>query len=422
MPLPAPLMLIVAVIGAAFLAGCGKSPTGSSGALPPASGAAVEPVDLPLVAVTNRMLERTIDVTGSLLPIDQTPVSVKVPGRLESLVVDLGSFVREGDLIARVEAPDYDLRVRQAEAALGEARARVGLPLEGENDQVEVESLSSVKEARAVLEEARANRQRIDALTVQGILSTAELDTASASYKVALSRYEEALEGARTRVAQLLQRRAEFDIARKQLADTYLLAPFDGAVQARRANIGEYLTPGSPVVVLVRVDPLRLRVEVSERDAARVRIGQRVRVSVEGDTKTYDGEIKRLSPAIAQGSRTLVVEADVPSHGQLRPGAFARARIIAVSDAPALTVPADAVIAFAGIEKVFAVDQGKAVERRISTGDRGDGWIEVVSGLQAGEWVVRRPGSLQTGRPVRNTVDAPSPASTGVPPTGNGRS
>ncbi|MBL9139725.1 MAG: efflux RND transporter periplasmic adaptor subunit, partial [Verrucomicrobiales bacterium] len=373
MPLSAPQRFVAAALGAWLLVGCGKAPDGKSS---PTQSAVQEALELPLVLVTNRALDRAIHVTGSLLPLDQTPVSVKVPGRLESIVVDLGSFVREGDLIARVEAPDYDLRVRQAEAALGEARARVGLPLEGENDQVEVEALSSVKEARAVLEEAVANRKRIDTLTVQGILSTAELDTASATYKVALSRYEEALEGARTRVAQLLQRRAEYDIARKQLADTYLLAPFDGAVQARRANVGEYLTPGAPVVVLVRIDPLRLRVEVSERDAMRVRTGQRVRVTLEGDPKTYEGEVKRLSPAIAQGSRTLVVEADVPSHGQLRPGAFARASIVTVSESPAVTVPTDVVVTFAGIEKVFAVTNGLAQERRITTGDRGEGWVE----------------------------------------------
>jgi RND family efflux transporter MFP subunit len=403
MPLSVPQCVAAVALGALLLSGCGKRTVVTISAT---ADSVAEVMEFPLVMVTNRLLDRAIEVTGSLLPIDQTPVSVKVPGRLESIVVDLGSLVREGDLIARVEAPDYDLRVRQVEAALGEARARVGLPLEGESDLVEVESLSSVKEARAVLEEAVANRKRIDTLTIQGILSTAELDTASASYKVALSRYEEALEGARTRVAQLLQRRAEYDIARKQLADTYLLAPFDGAVQARRANIGEYLTPGSPVVVLVRVDPLRLRVEVSERDAMRVRTGQRVRVSVEGDSKTYEGEVKRLSPAIAQGSRTLVVEADVPSRGQLRPGAFARARIVTVSELPAVTVPPDAVVTFAGIEKVFAVTNGLAQERRITTGDRGEGWIEVIGGLRAGEWVVRSPGNLQTGRAVRPSAEA----------------
>lgn len=356
----------------------------------------------------SRQLERLVIVTGTLLPMDLTPVSVKVPGRLESIAVDLGSLVREGDLVARLESGDYDLRVKQAEAALGEARARVGLPLEGEDDEVVEESSSAVKEARAVLDEARASRDRIRALSEQGILSAAEMETANATYQVAQSRHEEALEEARIRVARLRQRRAEFDIARKQLADTYLLAPFDGAVQRRRANLGEYLTAGAPVVDLVRTDPLRLRVEVSERDAPRVRLGQVVRVLAEGDTNRYFGEVKRLSPAFSQGSRTLVVEADVPAGGRLRPGAFARAEIVTLGDQPATTVPMEALVTFAGIEKVFLVEDGKAIERRVTTGDRGPDWVEIVSGVREGDQVVLRPGGLQAGQAIR-----PEPAGTG---------
>jgi len=327
---------------------------------------------------------------------------VKVPGRLASISVDLGSFVRQGEAIAQVEEVDYALRVKQSEAALWQARAFVGLPLEGDDDQVDAETSSAVNEAKAVLDEARANRDRIQALSEQGILSASELETASATYKVSLSRYEEALEQARTRIAQLQQRRAEYRIAVQQLRDTRIVAPFDGAVQERLANVGEYLAVGAPVVTFVRVDPLRLRVEVSEREAQRVQIGQPVRVRLERDTNVYSGEVKRLSPAIIEGSRTLVVEADVPSQGRLRPGAFARADIVTVAEVPAMTVPTKALISFAGVEKVFAVEDGLAVEKRVTTGDRGADWIEVLSGLEEGQTVVLSPGSLQTGQKVTN--------------------
>lgn len=354
-------------------------------------------------------------MTGSLLPLDQTPVSVQVAGRLHTIAVDLGSFVREGDLVARVDGADYELKVKQAEAALGQARARVGLPLEGDDDRVDAENSSAVKEARAVLDEAKANRDRIQALSKQGILSTSELETAAATFKVSQSRYEEALEEARIRMAQLQQRRAEFEIARKQLADTYLVAPFDGAIQERRANVGEYLAVGAPVVVMVRTDPLRLRVEVSERDASRVRTGQVVRVSVEGQASEASGVVRRLSPAIVQGSRTLVVEADVPAENRLRAGSFARARIVAAAEETALTIPPEAVVTFAGLEKVFAVVEGKAVERRVATGDRGPGWVEVVTGLKAGERVVLSPGGLQTGQVVNESpASASDSGSTGT--------
>src|SRR6185295_5469718 len=164
--------------------------------------------------------------------------SVKVPGRLQTNVVDLGSVVRQGQLIAQVEPRDYELQLKQAEALLGQARAR--------------------------RDEARKNRERIESLAEQGILSQSDRETANAAYEVAANRYRDALEEANNRRAQLVQRRVEVDIARKQLADTAIHAPFDGAVQERRASIGEYLIVGSPVVTVVRMDPLRLRVEVPE--------------------------------------------------------------------------------------------------------------------------------------------------------------
>lgn len=381
-------------------AGCSRGPEAGKRESGKASAGIVEGGSFRLAKAEARRIERAIVTSGSLLPLDQTPVAVKVPGRLGSIAVDLGSRIREGDLVARVDPVDYELRLKQSEAALGQARARVGLPLEGEDDRVAVEDSPSVKEARAVLDEARANRDRILALQKQGILSASELETASATFKVAVSRHDEALEEARIRVAQLQQKRAEFEMARQQLSDTYIVAPFDGAVQERRASVGEYLAVGAPVVVLVRTEPLRLRVEVSERDAVRVRTGQPVRVSVEGDTNLYSGEVRRLSPAIVQGSRTLVVEADVPSQGVLRPGSFARVQIVTVPEIEAVTVPTESVVMFAGIEKVFTVADGIASEKRITTGDRGQGWIEVLAGLRPGETVVLAPGGLQAGQRV----------------------
>jgi RND family efflux transporter MFP subunit len=412
-------VLLVLLLPVAIGGGCSPKPTPTAAPQPASPDAG----PFRLATVESRRLDRAIEVTGSLLPIDQTPVSLQVAGRLDAITVDLGSVVRQGDPLARIDASDYELKLRQAKAALGQARARVGLPLDGEDDAVDLERSSAVTQARAVLDEALANRDRIDALSRQGILSTSELETASATYKVAQSRHADALEEARIRVAQLQQRRAEFEIARQQLAHTVIRAPFDGAVQERRANVGEYLSVGDPVVLVVRVDPLRLRVEVSERDAVRVKVGQVVHVTIEGDPQTYHGEVKRLSPAIASGSRTLIVEADVPSLGRLRPGSFARARLITQPDTEALVVPPEAVVTFAGIEKVFTVSAGQAAERRIVTGDRGPGWVEIASGLAAGETVVLAPGSLQAGQTVRAATatavaatNAPVPVPVPIPP------
>src|SRR5919108_2249851 len=131
-------------------------------------------------AVEDRVMERTVAVIGSLAAHEEATLRVKVPGRLQTIAVDLGSVVKEGQLIARVEPQDYELQLRQAEALLSQARARLGLPLTGEDDRVDPDQTSTVKEAGARLVEARKNRDRIVELNEQGILSQSERETADA--------------------------------------------------------------------------------------------------------------------------------------------------------------------------------------------------------------------------------------------------
>ena len=215
-----------------LLSSCSKRPA------QPGGGRTGPPRPVTTTRAAIQVMERTVLATGSLLAQEQSTLSVKVPGRLTVVAVDLGSAVRQGDLIAQIEPRDYELRVQQAAAALSQARATLGLPLEGEDDRIAPEDTSPVRQAKAVLEEAVANRDRVLSLSQQGISSAAERDTVQAAYKVALNRYETALDDARTRQASLAQRRAELELARKQLADTAVRAPFDGVVQTRIANLG----------------------------------------------------------------------------------------------------------------------------------------------------------------------------------------
>lgn len=354
-----------------------------------------------------RPLERIVIATGSLAAHEQATLSVKVPGRVESVAVDLGSAVSKGDLIAQLEQIDYELRQKQAAAALSQARARIGLPLEGTDDTVAEEQASMVKQARAVLEEARKSRERVVNLSREGISSKSELDTVEAAYGVALNRYEAALEEARTLLAVLTQRRIEFEIAKQAFRDTTIVAPFDGSIQERAASLGEYLQVGSPIATLVQTHPLRLRVEVPERQSIFVRTGQTVRLLVEGDTNQYAGWIARLSPALDEVNRMLVVEADVPNRGGLRPGLFVRTHIVTTDRDPGLTVPPAALITFAGLEKVFIVQDGKAAERTVTTGRAGVGWIEIKTGVRSGDLVVLDPGNLRTGDRVKAVTEEP---------------
>jgi len=293
--------------------------------------------------------------------------------------------------------------VQQAEAALAQTRARVGLSPAGGDDRVALEQTGPVREAKAVLEEAKAKRDRAVRLINQGIIPRAEYDTADAEYKVASSRYQDAIEEIRNRQGLLAQRRSELNLARQQLADTVLYAPMNGVVQLKSASVGEYLAAGAPVVDIVQIDPLRLRVDVPERESNNIRNGQSVRVTVEGDVEAYLGVVKRLSPSISQQNRVLAVEADVRNSGRLRPGAFVRAEIVTDQTSSAATVPPSAIVTFAGIEKVITVEGGKAVEKVVMTGRRGTDWVEIRSGVNVGQPVVVNPGNLQSGQAVTVT-------------------
>jgi RND family efflux transporter MFP subunit len=342
----------------------------------------------------------SVTANGTLAAYDQSTASAKVAGRLSSISVDLGSVVRRGQMVGQVEQNDYRLRVQQAEAALAQARARVGLSPDGKDDSVNPEQTGTVRQARAVLDEAKVSRERAATLVKQGIVARSEFDTVDAAYKVAVSRYQDAIEEIRNRQAIVAQRRSELALARQQLADTAVYAPLDGIVQEKRASVGEYLAAGAPVVDIVRMNPLRLRAEVPERDAAMVRFGQNVRVSVDGDARVYLGQIKRLSPVIAQQNRMLMVEADVQNDGGLRPGSFARAEIVTNDAKMAVTVPNNSIVTFAGIEKVIVVQNGKALEKPITTGRKSGDWTEILAGVNVGDQVVVDPGNLQSGMAV----------------------
>ena len=343
-------------------------------------------------------LERTVSVTGTLAAEEQVALSFKVTGRVHELLVDLGSPVRRGQVLARLTPTDFELRVQQADAALQQARARLGLPAQGDDSTVNPEQTALVRQSRAVRDEARLTRDRVKTFVERGISSRADLDAAEASLEVAAGRYQDALEEIRNREAVLAQRRSELALASQALEDTVLRAPIDGAVRERQVTQGEFRSAGTPVLTIVRTDPLRLRVAVPERAATALRAGQAVRVRVEGDPATYEGKLVRLGAAIDEGNRTLPVEAVVSNRaGALRPGMFAAADIIIERQDNALVVPDDAIVTFAGVQKVLLVKDGTAREQRVRTGRRTGGRVEIIEGVKAGDVIIVNPGDIVDG-------------------------
>ena len=362
-----------------------------------------------LAAVTEASLDRSIVVTGDLAAKEEAVLSMRVPGRVESVAVDLGSTVAAGQTVARLETAEFTLRVGQADAALRQARARLGLSGDG-GDVVDPQQVGVVRETRAVLEEVELTLARVRTFVERGISSRAELDSAEAAFKVARSRYQDALEEVQSRQAVLSQRRSELELAREQLSAAVLQAPFAGQILARTAAPGQYCRRGRRLRPSYRLDPLRLRVEVPERVATDVKRGQTVRITVEG-AGAHTGVVVRLSPAISPDNRTLLVEAEIPNDpARLRPGALARAEIVVEPGARSLMIPLDSVVSFAGVDKVFIVEDGKTVERRVRLGRREGKLVEVQDGLARGAAVIARPGSIVAGQTVRvENPQTPSP-------------
>lgn len=379
--------------------GCQREPSATAAA--PSKAPAPPPRAVRLAPASVETVPRAVQATGTLAADEQVVLGTKVTGRLREVTVDLGSRVTRGQVIGRIDPSDYQYRYEQAAAGLQQARVRLGLPAEGTDDRVDPEKTAVVRQARAVLDEARLTRERMSRLWDQQLVARSAVDSAEASLQVADGRYQDAIEEVRNRQAVLTQRRAELELARQQLADTAIASPLEGAVSQRQASPGEYLAAGAPVATIVRTHPLRLRLFVPEREAADVRVGQPVRVSLEGDPRAYRGTVVRLSPLIAEQNRTLLIEAEVPNaDGALRPGAFAKADVVVQSDQKIVTVPASALVVFAGIEKVLTVKDGTAAEVRVQTGRRLGERVEIVRGLEAGQGVVAEPGNLAGGQPV----------------------
>lgn len=307
-----------------------------------------------------RPMERVLQVVGTLSGHEEATVAAQVAGQIEKCHVDIGDRVSAGQELALIDKTSYEVLAQQSAANLARAKASA---------------------ANAV-----QNLKRIEELQRDSIASASELDQAVA-------------EVGQTQ-ADVKAAEATEAIARLNLDRSHVRAPFDGAIAMRVATAGNFVSIGNPIVRVVKTDPLRLRLDVPERDSGLVRTGQSVRLLVEGDTNAYTGRLSRLAPAVRENDRMLLVEADVPNPGALRVGLFARAQIIVSQDDPGLSVPLGSLVTFAGIEKVVAVQNGKAAERNVTTGRRGSDWVEIIAGLKAGETVVLDPAGIRTGQPL----------------------
>jgi RND family efflux transporter MFP subunit len=213
--------------------------------------------------------------------------------------------------------------------------------------------------------------------------------------------------------AEVTRREAMLGIMRKRLEDTTIRAPFNGQIAKRHLNAGEYVKENTPVFTLVALDPLKYTGTVPERFSPELSTGQRVELTVEAyPGQSFAGQVTRVSPAVEVQTRSLALEGRVGNaDNRLRPGFFTKGVVLTRKDATVAFVPAEAVVYFVGISKVFVVTNGKVEERMVKAGARQGALVEVNDGVKPGETVATSNLSqLFNGAPI-TVVDGRAPAS-----------
>ncbi len=394
--------LLFVAIGAACSKAAKQPEATADAATKPAAAATPQVVDVTTADAITRNLQRRVEVVGSLAADEEVVISAQVAGELSQLNVDFGSYVGQGQVIAVIDQRDAKLKVEQAEATLKQTMARLGMK---EGDRFDPHQNADVRVAKASLDWAQMDLDRNSKLIEQGDISRSIYDQAQTQHNLAKARYQAALDAVNQQLAVVEQQRSALALAKKAITDTVVRSPINGAVKEKLAAKGTYLAVGGKIVSLVKINPLRLRADIPESSAAAVRKGQTMTLTVEAfPGRTFTGRVVRIGPSLNEQTRSLTVEAEVGNSGNLlRPGMFAKSQLITANDAPAIMVPARAVVSVAGLTKVFVIENGKATERVIKTGMTDGDLIEVVEGITSGETVATSNlDKLQTGSSVSN--------------------
>jgi len=195
-----------------------------------------------------------------------------------------------------------------------------------------------------------------------------------------------AVDVARTNVANAA---AQLALARKSLSYAVIPSPIDGFVAERTADLGEYVSPTQKVATIVRINPLRVRIDIPEQAIQEVQVGQSVSATTSSwPDKSFSGRIARIAPNVTANSRTLTVEAEIENgNGALKPGQFATVRILQPRPVPSVLVPSRAVVTEAGVSRVYVIKDGHVEQRLVQIGQSEGDLVQVKSGVAADEKV-----------------------------------
>jgi len=367
---------------------------------------ALKPILVSLVAAEERNLPSSLDVTGTLMADAQTDIASEIEQRVVEILVERGQYVSAGQLAARLDDGDARNQLHEAEATEAQIRERLGL---GDGQPFDPLKTPEVKQARATMDRAEADYKRYAQLVDEGAVSRAEHDLRRADYLATKAQYETAINQMRQLYQSLLAQRVRVAMGRKAVEDTLIRAPFSGLIAEKAVNVGRYMKKGDRIATLVRVDPLRIELNIPEGAVASVRKGQKVCFTVQSyPNREFEGSIAYIGPAVRADSRALVVEAIVPnSKVTLQPGLFATAHIELPAARPSVLVPAAAVRNDGGVSKLFVAKGDRAEVRIVQVGRDADGRLEILRGLATGERVVSlQTAALTDGAPITISQEA----------------
>jgi RND family efflux transporter MFP subunit len=366
----------------------------------PASVAAPDPLAISTAIVEVSPIDRYLRVTGSLIADAQADVSAETSGRVIETPVERGSRVAQGALLVRISPSETSAQLQEAEANAAQIEARLGLVAGQRFDRTRV---PDVMNAKASLDLAEAEFARMQSLLEQKVVSQSEFDQRRTQLEAARQAYQSAQNVAEQSYRSLDAARARVTLARKAVADTAVRAPLTGLVAERLVSVGDYVSRGTHVATVVRVDPLRVELTIPEQQVSLVKVGQAVRLTVDAyPGQEFQASVRFISPALRSDQRALTVEAVAPNaDGRLKPGLFATALIRQADAAPALLVPATAVETVAGTSRVYVVKDGRVEERIVTTGETAGNRVEITSGVSKGDVIACEPkGRLVDGRAV----------------------
>ncbi len=396
--MPKKILVLSTLILALLVTGCTKKDE----TVAKASSKAPEPIAVKTAIATERTVERSILVTGSLQPDEVTTVSSEVSGRVSTLAADFGQSVKQGQVVAEIDKQEIALQLERTRASLAQAMARVGMD---PNTEAVPDSTPMSRQAKAQMEDAKSKYDNAARLVKTGDISTERYTELEKMYRARLAGYEATLDDLRTQMAVIRSLRAEVKLAEKRVKDATVIAPFDGIVQTKHVSPGQYIKENVPIYTLVKAFPLRLRVEVPESAVSEVKIGTTLAFTTESvPGAEFTAVVRELNPSLDNRSRTLTAEARLNTNdARLKPGSFVQVRLIADKSFPVVALPRDAVYTIAGLNKFFTIENGVAKEHKIDQILGKNGFVEIPAGsIPAGATVATSNVPLLTdGAPVK---------------------